>query len=101
MCRQAGPLIQRNEEKKLLLGVLGGIPAPDALSLVTPYLADPATQQEASAAVLAIAEQLAQGSDAAKALEPLQKVAQTASGADLARRAEALLAKIRDKGTGK
>ena len=101
MCRQAGPLIQRPEEKKLLLGVLGGIPAPDALSLVTPYLADPATQQEASAAVLAIAEQLAQGSDAAKALEPLQKVAQTASGADLARRAEALLAKIRDKGTGK
>ena len=101
LCRQAAPLIQRNEEKKLLLGVLGGLPTPDALSLATPYLEDPATQEEACAAVLSIGEQLAQGPDASKALEPLQRVAQSTTNADLARRAKELLAKLRGQEAGK
>ncbi|MCL5096960.1 MAG: hypothetical protein M1608_05425, partial [Candidatus Omnitrophica bacterium] len=43
MCKNAADLIQRNEEKKLLLGALGGIVSIESLDMITPYLEDAAT----------------------------------------------------------
>jgi len=94
ICQQAAALIQREEEKKLLLGMLGTLPTPEALALARPYLDEPATREEASAAVVAIAEALIQGHQTASLLEPLQKVAGSTADPDLAQRAEALVKKL-------
>jgi HEAT repeat protein len=93
LCRRLVPLAQREEEKKLLLGVLAGLPGPEALALTRPYLDEPATRAEAGAALLAIAEPLLSSPAAAPAKEALQALARSAAGTDQARRAEALLAK--------
>lgn len=55
-CRDAAPLITRDDEKRLLLGTLGNLADPAALDLVTPCLDQPAVKQEAVAATMAIAE---------------------------------------------
>jgi HEAT repeat protein len=105
MCEQAVDLIQQADEKKLLLGTLGTIHVPGSLVLVTVYLDDPATQEEAGAATVAIAEELLKGSQSAqvapKLIEPLQKVAQATTNADLAQRAKAQLEQARAKAAGK
>jgi hypothetical protein len=95
LCRQAAPLISRDDERKQLLGVLGGVPMAEALALATPYLSEPATQAEAVAAVLAIAEPLAGTPDPAQVSAALEQVIRTLPGTDPARRAEAILAKLR------
>jgi HEAT repeat protein len=94
ICREAAALVQREEEKKLLLGMLGGLETPAAFPLVTPFLDDAATKDEAAAAILSLAEKLAPGPGAAQALEPLQKAAHSTANPDLAKRAEALLTKL-------
>jgi len=103
MCRQVVGLIQRNAEKKLLLGALGSISSPDAFALIMPYLDDPATREEASMASVAIAERLLKGRNApklaAKPIEVLEKVAQVTANADLARRAKALLRRAQGRGS--
>ena len=58
MCRQASALIQRNAEKKLLLGVLGTVPAPEALSMAMTYMGDPLVRNESCFAVVAICEKI-------------------------------------------
>jgi HEAT repeat protein len=58
MCRQAKALIQRNEEKKLLLGVLGTIPSTEALSMASTYMADGMVRNEAYFSVLAIGDKI-------------------------------------------
>jgi HEAT repeat protein len=97
LCKEAAGLVQRDEEKKLLLGALGGIASPEALALVMPYLDNAATKEEASAAVLGIAEKLVDGPDAAQAIAALEKVVQSASNPDHVKRARALLAQARTK----
>ena len=51
-------LARRPEEKQQVLGVLGGIAAPEALALVLPQIDDAEVVDEASAAALGIVEQL-------------------------------------------
>ena len=95
MCREAAPLAQKPGEKKLLLSALGKIQTADSVALIAPYLDDADTKEEASAAVVAIAERLAKGQNAAKVMprlaDALTKVASTTSNADLAKRAAALV----------
>ncbi|MCX6996463.1 MAG: hypothetical protein NTV49_05115 [Kiritimatiellaeota bacterium] len=50
------PLIQRDEERRLLLGALGSAADLDALSLCLPYLDDANVKNEAAATVMALAE---------------------------------------------
>jgi len=104
MCRQAVGVIQRAEEKKLLLAALGGIPSADALPLIAPWLDEAATKEEASAAVVAVADALLKGPTAAEAaprlMEPLRKAAEVTGNTELARRAKAALARAESK-TGK
>jgi len=101
MCKQAGELIQRDEEKKLLLSTLGRIDSLDAISLVMPYLDDQANRQEACMACLSIVEGMLKGPDgsklAPKLVEPLEKVAQVAPNADLAQRTKGLLRQVKKR----
>lgn len=58
MCRRAAELVERKDEKKLLLSCLSHIPHADALALAQVYLTDPATREEACASVVRIASRL-------------------------------------------
>jgi len=96
ICREAQALIQRDDERKLLLGTLGGIVSPEALPLATPYLSQATIKEEACAAVVSISERLMRQRrsatrDAPKVIGPLQKAASTTSNPGLAKRANAAL----------
>ncbi|MCZ7638001.1 MAG: HEAT repeat domain-containing protein [Verrucomicrobia bacterium] len=101
MCQDAGGLIQRPEEKRLLLAALGSVATPEALKLVVPHLDDPAIREEASAAVVGIADRLLRGQGpnpaAAGLIEPLGKVAQVSGNADLVRRAKELAERAKNR----
>ncbi len=105
MCEQAKGLIQRDEEKRLLLGTLGNIEAPEAMGLILPYLSDASMQQEAGMAAVTLAEKLLKGRGGAKMaaqlVDPLQKVAQASTNSEVARRAKALLEQIQNRGNRK
>ena len=101
MCREAAALVQRPEEKKLLLGTLGNINAPGALALITPYMDDAATREEACSAAVNVADRLLRGRQAAtiasRLIDPLDKVAATSQNADLVQRAKALAQQARNR----
>jgi hypothetical protein len=96
MCRQAAGKVQREDEKRLLLGTLGNIDTPETLAVIAPYLEDAGTQQEAALATLNVAERLLRGRNvpaerAAQVIEPLEKLTRIALNDDLAARAKTLL----------
>jgi len=101
MCRQAVDLIQRNDEKKLMLGALGKIISSDALPMITPYLEDPYTRAEAGTAIVTISEKLLKDRNAArhaaKLIEPLQKVIEANPEGGLAKRAKGFLRQAKQK----
>ena len=101
MCREAAKLVERDDEKKLLVGTLGGIDSINALAVIEPYLADSEAKQEATVASLGIADRLLSRRNAneyaAKLIEPLEKVAQAAPNDNLAQRAGNLLGQARSK----
>jgi HEAT repeat protein len=105
MCRQAAVLVQKDDEKKLLLAALGGIASVEALDLIVPYLDDAATKEEASTAAVEISAKLLQGSDSAKLApkltDPLEKVTRSTANADLVKRAEKLLEQAKTKAATK
>jgi HEAT repeat protein len=105
MCRQAAPLAQKDDEKKLLLAALGGIASLEAIDLIVPYLDDAATKEEASSAAADISAKLLQGGDSAKLapklIDPLEKVTHSTANADLVKRAEKLLEQAKTKATAK
>jgi HEAT repeat protein len=95
MCRQAAGIIQRDDEKRLLLGTLGNVESPEAMNVILPYLSDPGVRQEAGLAAVTIAERLLRGRGpwphAAQLVEPLEKVAQATTNEQVAKRAKTLL----------
>jgi HEAT repeat protein len=101
MCRQATGLIQRDQEKRLLLGTLSNIESPDAMSLILPYLGDENTRQEAGMAAVTLAEKLLRGRGpskvAAQLVEPLEKVSQATTNDEVAKRAQTLLRQARNR----
>jgi HEAT repeat protein len=104
MARQAAGIVQRDDEKRLLLGTLSSVGSPEALTLITPYLDDAATRQEAAVAIVGIAERFLRGrgqKDAtalAALIEPLEKVTQTAGDQELVNRAKTLLRRAKNQG---
>ncbi len=94
MCREAAVLIQRNEEKKLLLGVLGTVPAAEALSMAMTHLDDPATRNEASFAAIAIGEKIVEQKPGDVA-DAMQKVMRATKNRNVTRRARAVLNKAK------
>lgn len=94
MCKEAAALIQRNEEKKLVLGVLGQVPSVEALSMAMGHLDDPATKDEASFAAVAISEKIV-GQNPDEVADALRKVMRATDNRDVTRRARAILNKAK------
>lgn len=94
ICRQAAVLIQRNEEKKLLLGVLSTISSADALSMAMAYLDDPATKDEASFAAVAISEKIVE-QNPGQVADALQKVLKATDNRNVRNRARQTLNKAK------
>jgi HEAT repeat protein len=101
MCREASEVVQQDDEKRLLLGALGRIPALDSLAMIVPYLDEAGTREEASAATVAVAEELLKGPSAAKVaarlIEPLERAAEVTANADLSKRARAQLEQAKNR----
>ncbi|MFO1501344.1 MAG: HEAT repeat domain-containing protein [Verrucomicrobiota bacterium] len=97
LCRAAAAVVRNEEDKRLLLSALGAMDSSDAAGLITPYLRDPATEAEASAALLAVAERLLKGAPTAPAvsglLEPLRHMVNSKDEA-VATRAKAALEQV-------
>lgn len=97
LCREAAELVTGTEEKKLLLSHLAGVPAPESLALIVPWLDDEAARPEAAAAVLAVAGALLEAPQAAAqasaVIDPLYQVARAATAPELTGRAQTLLKK--------
>ncbi|MBM4025150.1 MAG: hypothetical protein FJ280_07030 [Planctomycetes bacterium] len=95
MCREAAGVIQRDDEKKLLLGTLGNIESPEAINVILPYLGDAGVQQEAGLAAVTVAEKLMRGRGpwphAPQLVEPLEKVIGATKNEEVAKRAKTLL----------
>ncbi len=90
MCKGALGLAERDEERKLVLGALGGVPAAEALAIVVPFLDNPATKDEAAAAAVSIGEKIA-GSHAPQTADAMKKVLKVTANADLQKRAKEVL----------
>jgi len=90
MCRQASSLIQRVEEKKLLLGVLSTVPSADALSMAMAHLDDPATRLEASFAAVSISEKIV-GQKRGDVADAMQKVLKATKNRNVRNRARKIL----------
>jgi len=99
MCKEAASLVQRNEEKKLLLGVLGTVPAAEALSMAMAHIDSSATRDEASMAAVAISEKIVEQKPGEVA-DALQKVMRATDNEDVIRRAKVILDKAK-KSAGK
>ncbi len=100
MCQQAGSLVQRANEKRQLLGLLGKLDSPQAMNVILPYLRDAEVQQEAGIAAVTIAERLMRGRgpwpQAAQLVEPLEKVIAATTNDQVAKRARTLLQQAKD-----
>jgi HEAT repeat protein len=90
MCKEALGLAERDEERKLVLGALGGVPAAEALAIVVPFFDNPAAKDEAAAAAVAIGEKIA-GSHAPQTADAMKKALKVTANADLQKRAREVL----------
>ena len=93
------PLIQRDEEKRLLLGSLATVPASEALAMAMSYIDSPATKNEACFAAVAIAEKIA-AENRAEVADAMQKVLKATDNKDIIRRARQTLNKAGKSGGG-
>ena len=91
----------RNLASELVLDPL----VVEHLALITPYLDNSGTKEEAGTAVVNLSDQILKGNDGAKVapklIEPLEKVAQVSANADLAKRAKALGEQAKSKAGAK
>jgi hypothetical protein len=97
MCFEGAKLAGSKEEKRLLLAAMGTVHTVRSLVQIRPYLNDSATVEEASAATVAVAAKLVEGDGAAQTVEPLEKVAQSVSNANLVQQAKKLLDQAKKK----
>jgi hypothetical protein len=90
MCEAAFGAAQRNEERRLILAVLGLIPSAKALCAIAPRLADPALADDAAAAALAIGEKMVQ-TDPRAVADAMRQVLKSGVSGEKSARAKALL----------
>lgn len=96
MCKQADALIERSDEKKLLLGALSTVPSVEALSMAMANLDDPATKNEACFAAVAIGENIVE-KHPREVTEALQKVLKSTENRNVTRSARQTLNKARQR----
>jgi HEAT repeat protein len=87
---EAMKLAKRPEEKRMVLGVLGGLATPESLSLVTAAMDDPVLMDEACLAAVLIAGN-ATGMDRAKRRAVLQQAGAKAKDPEIRQRAQKTL----------
>jgi len=90
MCKEAAALVQRDDEKKILLGSLGTAGDTASLALAAQHLDNAALTAEACLACVAIAERLVKDAPA-DVLPVMEKVVKINKDANLAARAGAVL----------
>jgi HEAT repeat protein len=89
---EAMNLAKRPQEKRLVLGVLGGVATPESLALVTPAIDQPGLADEAGLAAVMIAEKM---SGDKGALRPaLEKVLKGAKSQQIRQRAQKALGSL-------
>ncbi len=93
MCREALAAAQRNEERQLVLQVLGRVATPASLALVAPYLGQPRLQEAASLAAVKIAEKMVPSNPAA-VTAAMRQVVKTTQDKQVAQRAKTLLTAV-------
>jgi hypothetical protein len=89
------PLIQRAEEKRLAIAVLGAAPTPGALESLTALAADPAAAEEACSALLKLASGNIPGLSTEQRRSALQTVVDKSSNNATRRKAENALKAVR------
>ncbi len=90
VCQKALEIARSDEERKVVLHTLAGIPAPETLSMLTPYLSNPTLKEAASVAAVTIAQRIVRSRRNAVAKAMKQVLAAT-ENKDLARQARRLL----------
>jgi hypothetical protein len=101
LCVDAELLITRDEERRVLLGTLAGIPLLAALDLARPHLDSATTRAEACEAVLGISTGLGADRSDPRVEAALEKVAAYGDAPQVARRAAELLTAIRGGVSGR
>ena len=87
--KEALALVERDEEKRLVLSALGNVPTVEALALVTSHLENPVLKEEACQAAVAIAEKIA-ASHRAEVTAAMGQVAKLTANKKLAAQASAI-----------
>jgi len=87
---EAMKLARRPEEKRMVLGVLGGLSTPEALALVVPAMDDPALTDEACLAAVLIVERTA-GLDQGRRRTVLRQALAKAKEPEIRQRAQKAL----------
>jgi len=87
MCDKAMKLTDRDDERKLVLGALGGIATRQALDRAVSYLDQPGLNNEAASAAIAVAWRLLRA-DPASVARAMTKVAAAAKNPGVKKRAE-------------
>jgi len=96
MLTKAMALAERPEDKKLVLGPWGSVRTLPSLEALRPYLDDPAIQNEAAVAIIAVARQVGQDANARpQALDALNAVAAKCQDANIRERAQQTLASFK------
>ena len=89
-------LAERKEEKRLALAALAAVHTPEALSVVVPHLDVPDLKEEASLAVLAIAEEIV-GKHPSEVADAVSRVLKVTANKGARQRAEGLLARAKKR----
>lgn len=105
LCRKAAQITETAEEKKMLLGALGGISNLASLKLIEPMIDDPAIANESAVAALNIIEKMLQQRRNTKPqpelFNILEKVTKAKVNEDISKRASTLLDQAKAKAAGK
>jgi HEAT repeat protein len=96
MFHEALGIAERAEEKKLVLGALGGVGSVEALDLVEPLLADQVLKNEAQAACLRLAQSVS-AQEPARARAALLKLLESAEDQALRQQAQEALGALEDR----
>jgi HEAT repeat protein len=104
MCRQAQAFVEKPEEKRLLLAVMGDINSVDSVKLIVPYLEEESVREEAGNAIVGIADKQIKNRNTpapavAALVEPLDKVSRVATTPALTEKAGKLLQEAKAKAT--
>ena len=98
ICRESAPMIQRDDEKLLLLAALANLADAESLNLIVPYLDVPAVKREAVTTVIAVAERRPKNQSVDITRTALKKAAAVVSEIpELSKRTQDLLQQIENE----